>query len=59
MDPIKEGSNIFLKIFEQFGTRQSSNLEFVDKLLHELIVEMSGLFIVDFIDLGNWDQLGS
>ena len=48
-----------MKIFEQFGTRQSSNLEFVDKLLHELIVEMSGLFIVDFIDLGNWDQLGS
>jgi hypothetical protein len=50
MDPVKNGSEIFLQVFEQLELKQSTSLDFIDELLSKLITGTNGLFIVDFID---------
>lgn len=59
MDPISQGGDIFQKIFNKYPNDEIKNIEQVYKLLKEIIEETEGLVILDFLDAGCWDCLGS
>lgn len=59
IDIVKEGSKIFFKLFKEFDVTEITDIHQVGKFFDRLITEMKGLVIVDFMDAGNWDCLGS
>ena len=59
MDPVNDGSKIFLKLFKEIGVKKITDLNVLDQFLNRLITEMQGWVILDFMDGGNWDCIGS
>ncbi|MGN6646181.1 MAG: hypothetical protein ACTHJT_06600 [Cytophaga sp.] len=59
IDPINNGSKIFFNLFKNSNNNTITDLPALDIFLNKLITETEGLIIVDFLDQGNWDCLGS
>ncbi|MCC3159357.1 hypothetical protein LJ737_19095 [Hymenobacter sp. 15J16-1T3B] len=59
LDPITDGSKIFTNIFQDFGKESIYDINLLDKFLNRLLKETEGWVIVDFLDSGCWDCIGS
>ncbi len=56
---IANGSKIISNIFDELNTSTISDLKLLDVFFSRLLNETDGLLIVDFMDAGNWDYIGS